>query len=118
MKIQVYSDLHLEFYDTFPKLIPTAKYLILAGDIGIINETFFSEFIQYVSKNWIKVFYILGNHEYYKHKDCNKVFQQYKDFFKKYENVILLQQDTYDIIHLLSTFDRMSKNQIRYFHVF
>jgi hypothetical protein len=98
MKIQVYSDLHLEFYDTFPKLIPTAKYLILAGDIGIINETCFTEFIQYVSERWIKVFYVLGNHEYYKHKDCNKVFQKYVEFFKKFENVILLQQDMYDII--------------------
>lgn len=62
MKIQVISDIHLEFgireFD-FPK----ADLLILAGDvsIGMAGFTWISERV----KN-IPVLYVLGNHEYYK----------------------------------------------------
>lgn len=36
--IQVISDIHLEFYKSYPKIKPLSKYLFLAGDIGTIND--------------------------------------------------------------------------------
>lgn len=91
MKIQVYSDLHLEFCNEFPKIQPICDYLILAGDIGILHKTCFKEFIEYVNEHWKKTIYIMGNHEYYKHKDMDNVFKSYVTFFEEYQNIILLQ---------------------------
>lgn len=93
MKIQVFSDLHLEFDTEFLKLEPVCDYLILAGDIGILHETCFKEFMDYVSNHWKHIFYIMGNHEYYKHKDMNKVLAAYKTFFGNYSNITLLQNE-------------------------
>ncbi|UZJ58066.1 metallophosphoesterase family protein [Pseudomonas sp. KU26590] len=61
MKIQIYSDLHLEFSEFVPSPID-ADLVILAGDIGVqgrgvrwANETF-----------QCPVIYVCGNHEFYK----------------------------------------------------
>jgi hypothetical protein len=71
-RIQYVSDLHLEFYDklAFPLVVkPVARYLALAGDIGKPGYPLFTSFLQYVSHNWDRVFYVPGNHEYYAHKE-------------------------------------------------
>lgn len=68
MFIQIYSDIHLEFYNTFPKINKKAKYLILAGDIGRICDKNYKEFIDYCSKTWEQTIVILGNHEFYHKK--------------------------------------------------
>ena len=34
LKFQLFSDIHLEFYKSFPKLPILTDYLFLAGDIG------------------------------------------------------------------------------------
>ena len=70
-RIQYVSDLHLEFYDklAFPLLVkPAARYLVLAGDIGQPSHPLFRSFMEYVSGNWDRVFYVAGNHEYYNMK--------------------------------------------------
>jgi predicted phosphodiesterase len=61
MKIQIYSDLHLEFCEFQPPNV-NADAVILAGDIDVLargvtwaNDTFSCP-----------VFYVAGNHEYYK----------------------------------------------------
>lgn len=62
MKIQYMSDLHLEFapMQVPPKL---GDVLILAGDVHLgTNALYFLEQCSFV---FDKVFYILGNHEYY-----------------------------------------------------
>lgn len=93
MKIQIYSDLHLENFNGIPLLTPRCKYLFLTGDIGKIKNNNFKLFFDYVSSNWEKVFYILGNHEYYYPKHDYKTTKElYNDFFKDYSNVFLLDK--------------------------
>ena len=71
MKIQVVSDLHLEFYKdpTFIDVKPAsgADVLVLAGDIGVSTSAV-ERF-----KNWpVPVVYVHGNHELYAGHDYGK----------------------------------------------
>ncbi len=82
IRIQVFSDLHLElFAKAFPKPQPLAPYLFLAGDIGKPDDHNFKDFMNYCNNNWLKTFYVFGNHDVW-HK--TKDFYQIKDDFKKY----------------------------------
>lgn len=66
MKIQYFSDVHLEFRKKIPRFIPrVAPVLVLAGDIGNPLSSLYSEFLQKMSDQFEKVFLIMGNHEYY-----------------------------------------------------
>lgn len=70
MKIQYFSDLHLEFLKkNFNKLlsriVPVAPVLVLAGDIGLPSNKSYEELLTNVSDKFTKVFVIAGNHEYY-----------------------------------------------------
>jgi Icc-related predicted phosphoesterase len=74
MKIQYYSDIHLEF-DANRKYLRqepfdiTGDILILAGDIVPLHEAYFKdEFFDKISNCYKMVFWVPGNHEYY-HKD-------------------------------------------------
>lgn len=100
--IQVISDLYLEYYKKLPKFLNEdfvkSDILICAGDIGcpFINERFsddnvWCDFIDWSSKNYKQVFYVIGNSESY----CNK-YEQVRTFIKGYlslkENCILLER--------------------------
>lgn len=71
MKIQYCSDLHLEFAQNNQlmrnqPLIPSGEILILAGDIVPFRvHDKYSNFFDYVSENFEKVYWLPGNHEYY-----------------------------------------------------
>lgn len=69
MKIQLVSDLHLEFFgDKIPLLekAPGAEVLIMAGDVCLAkNIRNYTEFFRDVSKNYEQVYYVPGNHEHY-----------------------------------------------------
>lgn len=94
MKIQVYSDLHIEFYKSFPKLSAYAPYLILAGDIGRLCDANYKELIDYCSENWKQTIVVLGNHEFYHNKKTyNMLLNEYKEFFSLYSNVHLLEKE-------------------------
>lgn len=91
---QVYSDLHLENRDYYPKIPQKANNLFLCGDIGKINDNNFKEFINYVSTKWEKIFIILGNHEYYlPQSHFTKIKQQFKKFYESYNNIYFLDKD-------------------------
>lgn len=62
MKVQILSDLHLEFGNSI-NLKPNTDLLILAGDIGNITQIGFKDFFEMVSIKWKKIIYVLGNHE-------------------------------------------------------
>lgn len=52
--IQVISDIHLEFHNSYPKIKPLAKYLFLVGDIGTItnqHDLKVKNFLSYCSVN-------------------------------------------------------------------
>jgi hypothetical protein len=46
-KFQLFSDIHLEYYKSFPIIPKIEKYLILAGDIGKIDTNNYKSFFDY-----------------------------------------------------------------------
>lgn len=111
---QIFSDIHLEFYNKFPIIKPLAKYLFLAGDIGtIVSDTDkkVEKFLYYCSSNWEKTFYVLGNHEFYQTtKSSNKTlcFEElelkYQQICNKFPNVYLLNDSHHEIIPELNVY--------------
>jgi predicted phosphohydrolase len=107
MKIQIISDIHLEFYDNssyFIDIINNPKYksenidngidkdidiLILAGDIGNPLSNIFDEFIKYVANIYKTVLYITGNHEYY-NNSIENIDVILEEKLAKYNNVYFL----------------------------
>ena len=70
MKVQILSDLHLEFFkygkiDFIESLIPeeSVDVLVLAGDIS--TKFSLKEDLKVFCDNWKNVVFISGNHEYY-----------------------------------------------------
>lgn len=94
MSYQVYSDLHMEFYDNIPKFTPEADNLILAGDIttpSYIDKL--EELLCYCSEEWKHTYYICGNHEFYGNDDIDVLKLLYRNICNKYENVHFLDND-------------------------
>jgi Icc-related predicted phosphoesterase len=74
VKIQIVSDLHLEFCDINIKNENNADVLVLAGDIMVASKVHkpeseygirFRDFLKRVSFQFPHVIYIMGNHEFY-----------------------------------------------------
>lgn len=100
IKIQVLSDIHLEFLNKFPKITPVAKYLCLAGDIGTLSnkyDTKLKKFLLYCSLNWDKTYYVLGNHEFYQKAEFAFKKTSIEDLKNKYESIC----SEYNNVHLL-----------------
>ena len=105
MKIQLASDLHLEFGDIEIKN-NGADVLILSGDICVANElvgdwesvkrTRFDNFFERVSKEFKNVVYVFGNHEHY-HGDFATSAETIREAFKHLSNVHILDIDSVDI---------------------
>jgi predicted phosphodiesterase len=93
--IQVFSDIHIELWNKIPEIPVKAKYLFLAGDICNITHPLFYPFFDYCSKNWTKIFYVPGNHEYYtKKKNYNELLFEYKyKIWERYKNVYCLDNN-------------------------
>jgi len=80
MKIQYFSDLHLEFFtqkklDKLFKIIEKkASILALCGDIGYPEQLLYEQFLSRLSAmDYKKIFIISGNHEYYKMEKMEKM---------------------------------------------
>jgi len=108
MKIQYASDLHLEFSDNSRylknnPLKPVGDILVLAGDIGYLNDDNFSKhpFWDYVSENFKQVIIAVGNHELYKYYDLAQMPQglvcSIRDNVKCYYNAVV-QIENIDLI--------------------
>jgi len=93
LKIQIYSDLHLELKKSIPNIVPRARYLFLTGDISRFNHKSFGEFLSYCNNNWEKTYYVFGNHEYWNTKSY---IQQIKKQVREY-----LQDNQLTNIHIL-----------------
>lgn len=96
--IQIISDIHLEFYKSFPKITPKSKYLFLAGDIGTIENNYdnkIKKFLTYCSNNWEKIFYVLGNHEFYQDNKVHSNNKSYQDLLEEYKKICSLFTNVY-----------------------
>ena len=74
MRIQIVSDLHLEFEDINIQNQNNADVLILSGDIMVASKvnkqeskygTRFRDFLKRCSFQFTHVVYVAGNHEFY-----------------------------------------------------
>jgi predicted phosphodiesterase len=82
MKIQYASDLHLEFSDNSRylkenPLKPVGDILVLAGDIGYLNDDNYRHhpFWDRAADNFEQVMVAVGNHELYKYYDLAQMSQ-------------------------------------------
>ena len=108
IKIQIFSDLHTEYYSNLSDLFKFSKidvsmanstdFLILAGDIGDCEKPIFLKFIDFVAKNWKQIIYVPGNHEFYsKTQSIDQKKLQYKNIFTSYKNIHYLNDQHTDI---------------------
>jgi predicted phosphodiesterase len=108
MKIQYASDLHLEFSDNYSylknnPLKPAGDILVLAGDIGYLNDDNYRHhpFWNWAADNYKQVIVAVGNHELYKYYDLAKMPQglvySIRDNVKCYYNAVV-NIDNVDLI--------------------
>lgn len=104
MKINITSDLHIEFEELEHK--PSdCDMVIICGDIsGKDKDT-----INWLNKTYkdidIPVLFIAGNHEFYRSKEFHQTYKNLRDYEKE-SNIKFLQNDIYetdDIIFIGST---------------
>ncbi len=117
IKIQYCSDLHLEFQQNRRflqnnPLIVSGDILILAGDIIPLHDEFFNNsFFPFISKNYKKVYWVPGNHEFY-YKDINEFSNSYNINLREnihIVNNIKIEDD--DISYIFTTlWSNISKN--------
>jgi predicted phosphodiesterase len=92
--IQVVSDIHLEFYKSFPRIppAPETEILVLAGDIGTLaKEELLIDFLTYCSANWSHVLYVPGNHElYHSRKTHTGVMERLREITGMFPNIHFL----------------------------
>lgn len=109
MKLQLYSDLHLEFDPTFRPVNHGSDVLVLAGDICVgnvftksedsphfKNKQNFLDFFKHCSENWNDVIYVFGNHEYY-HGSYNKTPGIIKEALSEFTNIHILDNQTIEL---------------------
>jgi Icc-related predicted phosphoesterase len=97
MKIQVLSDMHIEFWkeDRLPEVV--GDVLVLPGDIcAAAAGKAFKFFKQWLSTITVPVIYVFGNHEYYG-SNFDEVPWVIKDYLKDLNHVHILDADTVEI---------------------
>ncbi|MDX3916928.1 MAG: metallophosphoesterase [Pseudosphingobacterium sp.] len=97
MRLQIVSDLHLEFpenssYLNSNPLIVSGDVLLMAGDIvPLISIDSHKAFFDFVSDNFAHTYWLPGNHEYY-YSDINCYPQAFEESIR--DNVTLLNNQT------------------------
>lgn len=95
LSLQIISDLHLEFQKKWKVFRPRAPFLCLLGDVfpcgsvSYFNQ--FAEWMEEISKQYLYVFHVLGNHEYYCFDSVSPmsvVETRFKQLGKKIKNYI------------------------------
>ncbi len=94
MKIQIVSDLHLEF-GSIAIDNAGADVLVLSGDIMVANsiKKHWVEFIESMCSKFKHVVYVLGNHEHY-HGNFSLSYTILKQAFEKHLNLYILDTET------------------------
>jgi predicted MPP superfamily phosphohydrolase len=97
VKLQILSDIHLEYRSSIFKFPKVGDYLALLGDIGDPFTTIYQDFLKAQSMRFEKVYVIAGNHEYYGHS-----IRQTKTLLKslcKSANNIMFMDDKIDVLN-------------------
>ena len=103
MKIQIVSDLHLEFADVFIKNENGADVLILSGDIMIASKVNkqgseygqrFRDFLSRCSFQFPHVIYVAGNHEFYSDGKFHAGLVELETACMQHQNVYFLERQT------------------------
>jgi predicted phosphohydrolase len=107
LRIQYVSDIHLEYYHNIEvenivknKIIPIAPICVLTGDIGYPFNKSYKIFLEEISKKFIHIFLIHGNHEYYQirhKKTMDEIIEKTKEITSTLENVHFLDNSYYDL---------------------
>jgi DNA repair exonuclease SbcCD nuclease subunit len=103
MRIQLVSDLHLEFEDILIKNTNNADVLILSGDIMVASKVNkqeseygirFRDFLKRCSFQFPHVVYVAGNHEFYSDGKFFQGLDELRAACGVHENVYFLERDT------------------------
>jgi predicted phosphodiesterase len=100
MRIQVVSDLHLEFKQNNRGISFTtgADVLALCGDIISSRHLHKLDlFLKDVVPHFLMIWYVAGNHELYQSKDVDKTYQAIEQVCAKYNNVYFLNRGCVDV---------------------
>lgn len=114
MKLQIVSDLHLEFNPGFDVDNQGADVLCLAGDICLAHHLYrnpisklpnnddrnfnaksYRDFFDHVSKQFDRVLYVMGNHEHYSGY-WNNTAEWLKEALEPWPNITLLDNQWVD----------------------
>lgn len=106
LKIQVVSDLHLEFGDIFIDNVGDTDVLVLAGDICLAVDfsnratkaraARYTDFFKRASDNFKDVIYVMGNHEHY-HFDYQETAAALREALTPFPNVHFLDNEVITI---------------------
>lgn len=103
MRIQIVSDLHLEFADINIQNQHNVDVLILSGDIMIASKVLkpeseygirFRDFLKRVSFQFPHVVYVAGNHEFYNDGRFFDSIDWLRAACAAHENIYFLERDT------------------------
>ena len=108
MKVQVYSDLHIEYEESdhvdvrnYIEKKSDVDIIVLAGDIGnLYRYEQLKNFLVDVSRMYIYIFYVPGNHEFYMRrtlpiKSYKALYNDLYQLEKDVERLIILNNDSY-----------------------
>jgi Icc-related predicted phosphoesterase len=110
VKIQIVSDLHLEFSDINIKNNKGADVLILGGDIMVASKVHkpeseygkrFRDFLKRVSFQFPHVVYVMGNHEFYDSGKWVGGIEEMRQACGVHDNIYLLERDCKQIDDVL-----------------
>ncbi len=110
MKIALFDDLHFESNGKFDIELPEADVCVLAGDICVAallsphrtdadarkHKKACDHMFSMFSEKYPIVLYVMGNHEHY-HGVFDNTPIILREFLRKWNNIILLDKETYDI---------------------
>lgn len=127
MRIQIVSDIHLEF-GSISIFNNNADVLVLSGDICVVKDfndnkmrEVLLEFFKECSERFPKVIYVMGNHEHYA-GDVNSSLNTLKNTLKEFSNIHILEQETIvinDVTFIVGTLwtDMNNQDPSTLFHI-
>jgi predicted phosphodiesterase len=137
IKLQIVSDLHLEFRDPsngYDFLKPCAPILVLAGDICVLGIQVdfkkYEKFIEHFYDKFEHIIHIPGNHEYYSYsgksakrrQSMKQIDEKMKEYTKRHPKLHYLNNSIFrlniknKLFYFIGTtmWSKMAKNEMEY----